>query len=543
MRLYEKFKAADKEQLKRFLTTYTSRQTSLLQKRDLEFIAQLYVAADLGGAGPGAKEGLKPIIRCIKDVQALGLNPPPIPDIRIAFVEVTSKTLLAEGQIEFPTEILIDLPFPATRMDLQQVFSSPETRDADILVLIDVNTASTKRRIVKREQVGSSFVAGRRTVPNPRYEIARTNLYQAESDLARVKNTYISNYLQLALQVVAIAAAEGRVNEARQALSNTSSYNEEKVKEPYKYSVSYVDTFKTLSANYYVIDMASNKYFTSVFDVSETKPFKIAYQVHDMDDDRGSILNRFDSENDISKFEEASVKVKLSAILEHFISNEVEATPVPPHEELMDLIAKDRNKALAACSARKTMERPLKDDRFDSVVVVLTPSGKTGTGFFVKPDLVLTNYHVIEGSKFIELKMHNGQETFGKVIKSDVRLDLALVKVEARGKPIVFRDKEGQIELGATVEAIGHPKGLDFTITRGVVSNFRKADSVFAPGGKKVFFIQTDAAINPGNSGGPLFLGNEVIGMNTQKMVDKAVEGLGFAIHYSELLTFLEKDF
>jgi serine protease Do len=189
------------------------------------------------------------------------------------------------------------------------------------------------------------------------------------------------------------------------------------------------------------------------------------------------------------------------------------------------------------------METPLNDLRFDSVVVIMSPTGKRGTGFFVKPDLVLTNYHIIEGSKFIEMKMHNGLETFGKVVKSDVRLDMALVKVEARGKPVTFRREEKQIELGATVEAIGHPKGLEFSITRGVVSNFRKVASAYDSGGKAILFVQTDAAISPGNSGGPLFLGDEVIGMSTQKMVANAVEGLGFAVHFSEILFFLEKDF
>jgi len=69
----------------------------------------------------------------------------------------------------------------------------------------------------------------------------------------------------------------------------------------------------------------------------------------------------------------------------------------------------------------------------------------------------------------------------------------------------------------------------------------REFDSTYARGGKKIRFIQTDAAINPGNSGGPLFLGTRVVGVNTQKLAATDLEGLGFAIHYSEVLEFLQR--
>jgi len=165
-----------------------------------------------------------------------------------------------------------------------------------------------------------------------------------------------------------------------------------------------------------------------------------------------------------------------------------------------------------------------------------------GTGFYVAPNLVLTNYHVVEGTKFLEMKLYNGLETFGKLVKSDVRLDLALVKVEARGEPVKFCDTN-IVDLGAEVEAIGHPSGLEFSITRGVVSSLSKKNSVYDTGGKEILFIQTDAAINPGNSGGPLFLGDEVVGVNNQKIVADTVEGLGFAIHYSEVQNFLDENY
>jgi S1-C subfamily serine protease len=235
------------------------------------------------------------------------------------------------------------------------------------------------------------------------------------------------------------------------------------------------------------------------------------------------------------------MKVTASALINDYLANERQSKPLPSLDKLRDEMVKDKNNALAEYKTRQFNAAPVNDPRFGSVVVVLNPKGALGTGFYVTPDLVMTNYHVVEGVKFIEMKLHNGMETFGKVVKSDVRLDLALIKVQDRGVPVEFYDKNN-LDLGSTVEAIGHPKGLTFTITRGVVSAVRKKKSVFAVGGKEVLFVQTDAAINPGNSGGPLFLGQKVIGVNNNKLVGGS-EGLGFAVHHSEVAQFMKESF
>lgn len=91
------------------------------------------------------------------------------------------------------------------------------------------------------------------------------------------------------------------------------------------------------------------------------------------------------------------------------------------------------------------------------------------------------------------------------------------------------------------MEAIGHPRGKEFTITRGIVSAIRKTFSINLPrgAGDEVLYIQTDTPINPGNSGGPLFLGDRVIGVNTWG--ERQSEGLNFSVHYSEVLAFLRE--
>ena len=145
---------------------------------------------------------------------------------------------------------------------------------------------------------------------------------------------------------------------------------------------------------------------------------------------------------------------------------------------------------------------------------------------------------MIEDSKFLEIKKYDGTMTFGKVQKVDIDKDLALLKVESNGDPVSFFNKDS-LPLGSTVEVIGHPDDFHFSITSGVVSAFRKVDLVKS--GVKVSLIQTDASINPGNSGGPLFMDNQVIGVNVVKKVGTSLEGLGFAVHYSEVIDFLYK--
>jgi serine protease Do len=137
--------------------------------------------------------------------------------------------------------------------------------------------------------------------------------------------------------------------------------------------------------------------------------------------------------------------------------------------------------------------------------------------------------------------MHGGEETFGKVMKYDARLDLALVKVQRRGKPAEFHN-ESVLNVGSTVEAIGHPKGLEFSITHGVISAVRKQPSLIVPGTGEILTIQTDTTLNVGNSGGPLFMGHKVIGVVSYDLKSPTLEGLNFAIHYTEANRFLAEN-
>ena len=92
-----------------------------------------------------------------------------------------------------------------------------------------------------------------------------------------------------------------------------------------------------------------------------------------------------------------------------------------------------------------------------------------------------------------------------------------------------------------TVHAIGHPSGMTYTLTEGIISSIRRLASSYDPGGPHLLFVQTDVAINPGNSGGPLYVGDKVIGVNTKKLAKVDLEGLAFSVHVSEVMRFLEE--
>lgn len=141
-------------------------------------------------------------------------------------------------------------------------------------------------------------------------------------------------------------------------------------------------------------------------------------------------------------------------------------------------------------------------------------SQSMGSGFIVSKDgIILTNNHVVEGADEIYVRFSDRRELKAKLIGSDQRSDLAVLKVEADNLPVVKLGKSNELKVGEWVFAIGSPFGFDYTVTAGIVS----AKGRNLPNENYVPFIQTDVAINPGNSGGPLFnMEGEVVGINSQ---------------------------
>jgi len=150
-----------------------------------------------------------------------------------------------------------------------------------------------------------------------------------------------------------------------------------------------------------------------------------------------------------------------------------------------------------------------------------------GSGFIMdKEGYILTNYHVVENADQIKVKLAGGKELKGKVIGSDQKTDLALIKVDSVSElqPLQLGNSD-DLKVGHWVIAVGSPFGLEQTVTAGIVS----AKGRVIGSGPYDNFIQTDASINPGNSGGPLInMQGEVIGVNTA--IIASGQGIGFAI-------------
>lgn len=155
-----------------------------------------------------------------------------------------------------------------------------------------------------------------------------------------------------------------------------------------------------------------------------------------------------------------------------------------------------------------------------------------GSGIIIEADgYILTNYHVVrDADKLTVVTRHNGRREFdAKVVGSDPKSDLAVIKIDAKDLPVAKLGDSDAMKVGQWVVAIGAPFGLQHTVTAGIVSAKGRANVGVAD---YEDLLQTDAAINPGNSGGPLVnLRGEVIGVNTAiSSRSGGFEGIGFAI-------------
>ena len=191
---------------------------------------------------------------------------------------------------------------------------------------------------------------------------------------------------------------------------------------------------------------------------------------------------------------------------------------------------------------------------YDSVVTVLNYGNQlqaTGTGFVYKTDdkygYILTNNHVISGSKKIEVTNTENVTVEAKLLGSDEYADLAVLRVD---KSFVLQvatlGDSTTSEIGDTVFAVGTPVDVKYagSVTKGIISGKNRMVNVTLDDGGAFMMevIQTNTAINPGNSGGPLVnINGEVIGINTLKLVEDEIEGMGFAIPIEMATSVLDR--
>lgn len=495
-------------------------------------------------AAPAAAE---PALRDLVDqAKAAGRDGAPVG--RLAIAQATSRSLLRGGDIDFALSFDIDLGLDAHPASLHQALTGAVEDTGRFVLVFDValGKASRKIRDVRESDRLSSYVAEVIKHDNPAYRLAQKNFEKAVVLADPFLRAGKAPPGRIAEQV---AAAERR-------LAATPKHLEQPVYGPYRYKLANIEARKAMTVNYFVVDKVARRYVRSVFDIVENQPFFVAYEVAATDPNNARIHSDYSDEKDVRDWERAPVLAKLTDLLGQAAGREETAKPFASPDKLLAELVADRNEAIASVEAERYDDRPLDDPRFDSVVAIYQPFGM-GSGFYVRPNIVMTNWHVVAKSSIVELKRYDRRETFGQVIAKDVRLDLALIKVQDRGRPVEFFRGKG-LKPGDPVDAIGHPQRHLFSITRGIVSAIRRdgaegdtvrkgVEAAIRGGEHRALYIQTDAEVNPGNSGGPLFFGNKVVGINALRSLEKLEggrdyvqnPGLAFAIHYSEAERFL----
>jgi len=212
----------------------------------------------------------------------------------------------------------------------------------------------------------------------------------------------------------------------------------------------------------------------------------------------------------------------------------------------------DRGSVVPPRDPRRQLPKEFRDffggeDPFDKFFELPTPRGDfqqkgAGTGVIVSGDgYVLTNNHVVRGADEIKVTLSDSRSFTAKVVGSDAKTDLAVLKIDATDLLPAKLGNSDTIEVGQWVLAIGGPFGLDQTVTAGIISAKGRSNVGIADYEN---FIQTDAAINPGNSGGPLVnMKGEVIGINTAiASRSGGYMGIGFAIPSSMARSIMEPD-
>lgn len=188
----------------------------------------------------------------------------------------------------------------------------------------------------------------------------------------------------------------------------------------------------------------------------------------------------------------------------------------------------------------------------NSIYGQISGQASEGSGIIYSKDgYIMTNYHVVSysdpkssygTSTTLEVFLPDGRQAKARFIGGDSNTDLAVIKIDLTKLPVAELGNSSKLEVGETAVAIGNPLGMDFagSVTAGIISALNR--TVFEDDSTSLSVIQTDAAINPGNSGGPLVNSSgEIIGINTIKISDTGVEGLGFAIPINDAKPIIDQ--
>ena len=411
-----------------------------------------------------------------------------------------------------------------------------EARTRYVIALIPTG----RQKAVERgatETMPSTFVSGQSTAMNPRYQAAQMRLQAAQIDLQTAQQQYSSAMQQPPSFVAgmaqgaalgAIISARKNLDEANAALRSTSPSIAEDVLVPYEFRVSAARASVSERLGIILIDVQHHQARSWAVTSTLERDFRIASGRHELD---RSIAN-FDSEADIQAWLDGQSPQFTIAALDSGASQRIENVP---GSTPTDMVYAATKRAIGISASDGGIDVSSSSDPRLGYVVVIEAGQHLGSGFFVGRNYILTNAHVVSGQQTVGIQRYRvSSQISGLVVAVDVNRDLALIKVDGSYTAAKLWPAGKAMPVGGRIIAIGHPRGLNFSISSGIISAVRNH---YEPAGG-ITLLQTDTALNPGNSGGPVFLGDAVVGVVTfKKGLD---EGLGFAVHVDEIRAFLE---
>tara|TARA_B100001564_G_C20655639_1_gene679049 strand:+ start:159 stop:2624 length:2466 start_codon:yes stop_codon:yes gene_type:complete len=448
-----------------------------------------------------------------------------------------------------------------------------ETLRDGFFISIFSNPKKIERNVISQNEKIGQYLSGTRQIPNGKYVIAKNNHDIAYNNYIIAKNRADTasracyqqgSFLEQLLCggiISALASSSEAVayEEAKNILQRTPPYIDENIYSEYVYGETIVKAKKSQTVNVTQLNIDKLEQEKGQISFEKTDTFYIYTGLHP---DEENPPKQQDTQEKLDNFLTQPVSnLKLSKIISKFqVLKEKNSANFSSLNEVSIIknktLAKNEsgffNKIFSFFWNQNSDDRELEakeeneleiDKRFESVVQIKTLSG-SGTGFYINDNLIVTNEHVVENNATVDVINFYKDKFVGEVIKVDRYRDLALISVSKKGFPAkIYR--RSFLKLGSEVEALGHPIGFDYSLSRGIVSSTRKISPPFASVNLgEVEYIQTDTDINPGNSGGPLFYDNEVIGMNAWKQSydtqNRPVSGINFAISYKELINFLE---
>ena len=446
------------------------------------------------------------------------------------------KTSIADFGFEVANKIYVD------ELNSQYLIFSIKNRDYS-------------RKVLSKNNYTSKYVSGQREVYNPNYDTASANVYDAQNRLAQARadearqeptencaDNIWACILVESLKAAPVATAKTNYDNALRTLENTPRTLIQDIISEYEVEKLEIEASKSLLGELAFVDTGREQIYTIDYPIELSKTFEVINSpVAETDTNKKRLLDGTSEENEVDDWMNKKIAINKN------INNLLNQLMVPNN-------LKNKNKnVLISYLDKFNSIKPIdiedinssqnkiliKTDDYvieDSILIVDTLGGM-GTGFYITKEYVITNQHVVEESGFVTLRDFYDNSFTGKVIATDVATDLALISVTDYQIPLEL-DNQCSVRRRENVFTVGHPKGFEYSTTRGIVSAIRDMPQPFytAVGNKK--YIQIDAAISSGNSGGPLFNSLEkVIGVNTWGRTDG--QSLNFAIHCSEVKDFL----